>query len=129
MVLLDTCTLLWLGQASSPVPDKVVKALRSSPPTSRFVSAITAFEIGYKCSLGKLVLSKTPSVWFPEVCAKRGLTVLPITDSIALRASALPRHHRDPADRFIISTAQELSLTILTPDPLFEKYDVDTLWH
>jgi PIN domain nuclease of toxin-antitoxin system len=128
MVLLDTCTLLWLSQASSPLPTPVVKAIRGTPPTGRFVSAITAFEIGYKFALGKLVLSKPPSVWFPEVCAKRGLTVFPITDSVALRASALPRHHRDPADRFIISTAQELSLTILTPDPFFDLYDVDTLW-
>ena len=128
MVLLDTSTLLWLCQASSPLPAPVVKAIRSTPPTGRFVSAITAFEIGYKFALGKLVLSKPPLVWFPEVCAKRGLSVLPITDSIALRASALPRHHRDPADRFIISTAQELSLTILTPDPFLNLYDVHTLW-
>lgn len=128
MVLLDTCTLLWLSQADSPLPNQVLKAVRSTPPTGRFVSAITAFEIGYKVALGKLLLSKPPSVWFPEVCAKRGLTVLPITDSVALRAAGLPRHHRDPADRFIISTAQELSLTVLTPDTLFGLYDVDTMW-
>jgi PIN domain nuclease of toxin-antitoxin system len=48
--------------------------------------------------------------------------------SIAMRASQLPRHHCDPGDRFIISTALEYNLTVLTPDHRFESYSVPLLW-
>lgn len=128
MILLDTCTFLWLGQPGSLVPSRVLEAIRREPPTCRYVSAITAFEIGYKHALGRLPLPMPPAVWFSESCARRGITALPLTDTIAMRAALLPRHHKDPADRFIISTAQEMALTILTPDDAFNNYSVKTLW-
>lgn len=128
MVLLDTCTLLWLSDPTFQLPPKVQEALRRSPPSERYVSAISAFEIGYKHALGKLALPMGPRKWFEESCTRRGIRSLPLTDTIAMRASQLPRHHRDPADRFIISTAAEFQLTILTPDPLFAPYGVALLW-
>lgn len=128
MILLDTCTLLWLSDPSGPLPRPVLDRIRRTAPSERFVSAISAFEIGYKVALGKLSLPLSPVVWFPQSCAMRGLTPLPITDGIALRASQLPLHHRDPADRFIVSTALETGLTVLTPDPLFSPYGVNLYW-
>ena len=128
MILLDTCTLLWLSDPDTDLPDAVLRALRSSPPSERFVSAISAFEIGYKHALGKLKLPLKPALWFRENCAQRGLTCLPLTESIALRAAQLPRHHRDPGDRFIVSTAMEYDLLVLTPDQHFAPYPVKVLW-
>ena len=128
MIILDTCTLLWLSDSSYPLPNAVKERLRSCPPSERFVSAITAFEIGFKSALGKLSLPRPPKVWFEETCAKRGLQPLDVTASVAMRASQLPLHHRDPADRFIISTALEFQLKILTPDKEFSKYEVPVLW-
>lgn len=128
MVLLDTCTLLWLSDPNVQLPPRVQEALRRTPPSERYVSAISAFEIGYKHALGKLALPMSPRNWFEESCTRRGIRSLPITDTIAMRASQLPRHHRDPADRFILSTATEFQLTILTPDPLFAPYGVALLW-
>lgn len=128
MILLDTCTLLWLSDPDVRLPAKVEEAIRKSPPSERYVSAISAFEIGWKHALGKLSLPLPPRAWFEETCAKRGIRSVPISESIAVRASQLPRHHRDPADRFIISTAIELQIRILTPDPLFSPYEVELLW-
>ncbi|MBM3270862.1 MAG: type II toxin-antitoxin system VapC family toxin [Candidatus Sericytochromatia bacterium] len=128
MILLDTCTLLWLSDRDVRLPARVEDAIRKSHPSERYVSAISAFEIGWKHELGKLQLPLPPRAWFEEACARRGIRSVPITESIAIRASQLPRHHRDPADRFIISTASELRLRILTPDPLFSPYEVDLLW-
>jgi len=128
LILLDTCTFLWLGQAGSPIPPRVVEAIRRTPPSERYVSSISAFEIGFKFALGKLSLPLAPSIWFAESCAQRGIHPLPLTESIAMRAALLPLHHRDPADRFIISTAQELDLTVLTPDAAFRDYEVRLLW-
>ena len=128
MILLDTCTFLWLSDSTVNLPKAVTATLRKCPPSERYVSAISAFEIGYKHALGKLSLPKHPRTWFEENCALRGVRTLPISESIAMRASQLPPHHRDPADRFIISTALEFSLTILTPDHNFPSYAVSVLW-
>lgn len=126
LILLDTCTFLWLADPKAALPQAVKAVLRAS--TERFVSAISAFEIGYKNAQGKLNLPCAPSIWFRENCAARGIRTLPIQESIALRASQLPLHHRDPADRFIIATALEYDARILTPDPYFSAYDVKVMW-
>lgn len=41
---------------------------------------------------------------------------------ILLDTCALPSLHRDPADRFLIATAQERNLTLITPDPAIQQY-------
>ena len=129
MILLDTCVLLWLSDPSYALPEMVKEAIRAAPPSERYVSAITAFEIGFKHAIGKLSLPKAPKVWFEESWARRGLQALPVSSSIAMKASQLPLHHRDPADRFIISTAMEYGLKILTPDSEYRKYDVEAVWN
>jgi PIN domain nuclease of toxin-antitoxin system len=46
---------------------------------------------------------------------------------ILIAANALPWHHRDPADRFIIATARELKAAVVTADRRFPLYDIDVL--
>ncbi|MEW6280150.1 MAG: type II toxin-antitoxin system VapC family toxin [Candidatus Eremiobacterota bacterium] len=128
MVLLDTCTLLWLSDPTAALPESVREEIRRHPPSARFVSAISAFEIGHKHAHGRLSLPLPAPVWFGESCAQRGIQPVPISASIAMRASQLPRHHRDPADRFIISTAMEYGLKVLTPDGCFKAYDIEVSW-
>jgi len=49
--------------------------------------------------------------------------------AIVLRSASLPALHRDPADRFLIATAQEHHLTLLTPDPAIRHYPrLKTRW-
>jgi len=127
LILLDTCTFLWLADPKAHLPQAVKGALRASKES--FVRAISAFEIGYKHAQGKLELPSAPAIWFQETCAARGIRTLPINESIALRASQLPLHHRDPADRFIIATALEFDERILTPDPCFSPYGVRVMWN
>lgn len=126
LVLLDTCTLLWLSDPNVQLPQAAQTALRSS--SERYISAISAFEIGYKYHQGKLPLPVAPALWFQQSCTARGIRVLPITEAIAMRASQLPLHHRDPGDRFIVATALEFDARILTPDPHFPPYGVKLLW-
>lgn len=129
MILLDTCTLLWLAGDPPHLPQTVVTAIRSVPPGQRFVSAISAFEIGVKHARGRLTLPMVPRLWFDETCAQRGLTPLAITKDIALRATELAPHHQDPADRLIIATALQHGLTVLTPDIAFQAYThLRTAW-
>jgi PIN domain nuclease of toxin-antitoxin system len=77
-----------------------------------------------------LPLPETPEIY----CNQRldnpdmAITVLPIERAHALRAGALPLHHRDPFDRLLIAQAQLENLTLLTVDAQFKAYDVDWLW-
>ncbi len=128
MILLDTCALLWLAIEPARLSDAARKAIAEAGEHAH-VSAVSAWEIAWKHIHGRLRLHLDPSVWFPLALENHALRELPITGAIALRMAALPDIHRDPADRFLIATAQENRLTLLTPDPLIRQYpDLATRW-
>lgn len=128
MILLDTCTLLWLAIE----PDRLSAAARKSIAAAgefACVSAISAWEIAWKHRCRKLRLKLAPGAWFPLALEQHALKELAISAAIALRSASLPFLHRDPADRFLIATAQEHNLTLLTPDPAIQQYpDLKSLW-
>lgn len=128
MILLDTCTLLWLSIA----PERLTTPARTAiAQAGEFVhvSAISAWEISWKQRHGRLQLQLDASAWFPLAIENHSLRELGISAAIALRMAALPEIHRDPADRFLIATAQEHRLTLLTPDPLIRQYPgLNTIW-
>ncbi|MCL6613596.1 MAG: hypothetical protein K6U03_03070 [Firmicutes bacterium] len=48
---------------------------------------------------------------------------------IAARAVALPLLHNDPCDRFIIATAFQHQMAVVTGDPFFAQYEgVRVIW-
>lgn len=47
-------------------------------------------------------------------------------EAILVRAAQLPRHHKDPADRFIIATALLNNLPVATADHRFSEYGLET---
>jgi len=128
MILLDTCTLLWLAADQSRLSTKAIESIRGSGEFIE-VSAISAWEIAWKQMKGHLELGMAARPWFQLALEVQQIREVPITAAIALRAAELPRLHNDPADRFIIATALELGLPIVTPDPLFQQYPgLQTLW-
>ena len=129
MILLDTCVLLWLSENPPRLPAGIIQLIRQTPIGKRYVSAITAFEIGVKYYQSKLHLPLLPRVWFSETVSARGLTVLPVNERIAFRATALPALHKDPADRILIASALEFDLVLLSPDKMIWQYsDVKVQW-
>lgn len=93
------------------------------------MSAISAWEVAWKHRCRKLKLKLAPETWWPRALAQHALKELPISAAIALRSASLPSLHRDPADRFLIATAQEHNMTLLTPDPAIQQYpQLKTLW-
>ena len=52
---------------------------------------------------------------------------LPLTPGPAFRSVELLDIHNDPADRFIIATALENDLPVVTSDDKFVKYGVKTI--
>lgn len=128
MVLLDTCALLWLASAQEHL-SPVARGLLSEHADALFVSAISAFEIGVKARKGRLELPVPAAPYFARAVARHGLREIAIDSEIASLSTSLPPIHADPCDRFIIATAQQRHLTILTPDAHIRAYpDARVAW-
>ena len=81
------------------------------------VSAISVWEVAHKMSRGQLTVGATPEQWLAALSPNPLVTLLPLTAGVAVRSRTLPPGlHEDPADRFIVATAVEHCLRLLTTD-------------
>jgi PIN domain nuclease of toxin-antitoxin system len=120
-LLLDTHVLLW----SALEPDRISAIGREAiedGENSVYVSAVSAWEIAIKQSIGKLELARPAERWLPDVLRRSGFAPLPVDLTAALRVRALPWHHRDPFDRLLAAQAIEEGLTLVTNDDVFARY-------
>ena len=124
-ILLDTCSLLWLGFNAPELSPKMREAIEVASVI--YVSPISIWEIALKYKKGKLKLATPPREWYDIVQRQYGIMFVPLTPGIAFRAVELSEVHQDPADRFIIATALENDLPVLTTDGNFAKYGVDVI--
>jgi PIN domain nuclease of toxin-antitoxin system len=128
MLLLDTCSLLWLVASSTELSKIAIKEIQNSAGTI-YISAISALEIAIKHKRKKLTLPQAPELWFSHAIELHGISELPVTASICTKSADLADIHNDPFDRLIIATALEYNLTILSPDHNFARYKkVKVLW-
>ena len=128
MILLDTCTLLWLASDQKKLSSKAKKEIEKNAQ-SLFISAITAFEIAIKCRNGKLELPLPSLDWFTEAIDFHGIREIPVTSSIAVSSVQLPPLHNDPCDRIIIATSQLNAMKIVTCDKLISQYEnAEVIW-
>lgn len=123
-LLLDTHCWIWLNAE----PERFSPQTRSqleSDDTDLVFSAASAWEIAIKHASGKLRLPTSPREFVETRVESLRTKTLPITHRHALRAGALPRHHRDPFDRLLIAQAQIAGVRVVTDDPQFRRYDVE----
>lgn len=126
-LLLDTCTFLWLA-AGSPALSSRCRELFADPDNEVYLSAVSAWEIALKHSLGRLPLPESPERFVPDQRLRHGIDTLPVEEEAALHVARLPLLHRDPFDRMLVSQAIVHGMAILGPDPLVTQYPVRALW-
>ena len=119
-LLLDTHVLIWWdeGRRLSSVGRRAIESADSV-----YVSAASAWEVAIKIGLGRLRPARTVE----EAAAESGFLELPIGFRHAQRVTALPPHHRDPFDRLLIAQAEVEGLTLVTRDPVFERYAIERI--
>lgn len=125
-LLLDTHVWLWWISA----PDRLgarARDLIAARENQILLSAVSALEISIKSTLGKLALNEPPEQFVPRWAERTRVDELPVDFRHALRAGALPPHHRDPFDRLLIAQAQIESVPILTADRQLSAYAVEVL--
>lgn len=89
-----------------------------------FVSAVVAWEIAIKSSLGRMI-AKAP---VEAVLEDYGFRELPVSIRHADRVRTLPPHHRDPFDRLLIAQALVDDLVIVSADRVLRKYAAPIVW-
>jgi PIN domain nuclease of toxin-antitoxin system len=119
-LLLDTHVLIWWdeGRRLSSVGRRAIESADSV-----YVSAASAWEVAIKIGLGRLRPARTVE----EAADESGFLELPISFRHAQRVAALPPHHRDPFDRLLIAQAEVEGLTLVTRDPVFERYAIERI--
>lgn len=124
-LLLDTCAVIWLATDASELSPRAKTTIDRADTV--WVSAISAWEISLKVAHSALELPLPPQDWFNRTLDHHHLTLATLGVEVLIAANALPWHHRDPADRFIIATAQELGASVVTADRRFPLYDITVL--
>lgn len=125
-LLLDTHVWLWLISA----PDRLTETMRrqlTDPTAELYLSVAAVWEIAIKHAAGKLRYSGSPQAQVPIHIQRSGVAILGITVDHALRAAALPMHHRDPFDRLMLAQAEDANLTFATADARLAAYGVPLL--
>lgn len=125
-LLLDTHVVLWAAADAERLSLETREAIEDGA-NEVLVSAVTAWEIAIKQSLGKLTLDRVAERWLPDVIKRLGFESLTVDFDAALRVRNLPFHHRDPFDRLIIAQAMHEGLTVVTRDEIFSAYEIATM--
>jgi len=128
-LLLDTHAWIWLLDDPARLSTAAAEAIReANQPLS--VSAISAWEVARKESLGKLTLAMASHVWLERASRAPGIELLQLTPAIAWESCHLPgEFHRDPADQIIVATARVHGLRLITADQRRRAYPmIQTLW-
>ena len=104
-----------LGAQRRPSPVGEIRTiLAEAAPDELGISDVTLTELARLLAKGTIRTALPAADWLKA--ATVGLTVLPVTVDIALRAAFLDWEHRDPCDRHIVATAAEHKLPLLTID-------------
>jgi len=120
-LLLDSNIVVMLDQHSPRLRADLIDQIRTCPQV--YVSAVTAWELSIKQSIGKLTLTKRVSDHIKD----NNLTELPISIEHGEAVRALPLIHGDPFDRLLIAQAMVERFVLVTTDRLIARYGVSVI--
>lgn len=124
MILLDTHTLVWMGDQTDAISATARELIADADRLA--VAGITWYELAWLFDAGRIAVEEDPATWLRRTAGQHA--TLPATWSIGHRAAGLSRHEdfpKDPADRLIYATAVEHGLTLVTKDRALRRFDSD----
>ncbi len=126
-VLLDTQAFLWMISGAAEFSSKARKIV-TAPDNVLLLSLASIWEIAIKSSIGKLKIAEPIATFLPAQLQANGIEQLDISFRHVARVAALPFHHRDPFDRLLVCQAVEEGLTLVSADPVFDRYKIPRIW-
>ena len=119
-LLLDTHIWIWGLRDPGRLSEQVRNALRADEENELWLSSISTWEALTLRAKGRISLPEDVGTWLS--LATQRMREAPLTHEIALAAHRLKWEHRDPADRFLVATAQVLDLVLVTADARVVEY-------
>jgi PIN domain nuclease of toxin-antitoxin system len=111
-LLLDTHIWIWFLQNPSLLASHILRVL-TDPANELWLSPVSTWEALTLYRKGRVQIAGDLDSWLARVT--QGIHEAHLTHEIALAAHKLQMHD-DPADRFLVATAQVLDLTLVTAD-------------
>ncbi len=116
MILLDTHTLVWLDEGNIRLGKKALSLIDQALQSKElFVSSITFWEVAMLVEKGRLNMQMSVALWRKSLL-ENGLQEIALSGNIAIQSAILKEFHGDPADRMIVATAIESTMTLCTAD-------------
>jgi PIN domain nuclease of toxin-antitoxin system len=128
-LLIDTHVWLWRLLAPERLSADAENAI-ADRDSELFLSPVSTWEALVLARKGRLSLTPSPSAWVVDALRRSAPVAVPLTHDIAIRSEALEGFGSDdPADRFLVATALEHELTLVTADATMHAFGpVPTVW-
>jgi PIN domain nuclease of toxin-antitoxin system len=128
-LLLDTHVWLWRLREPERL-SQAAEAAIANRDNELFLSPVSVWEAMVLARKGRLKFPQSPREWMLDVLRRSPLIAAPITHEIALHSETLDSFDsQDPADRFLVATALEDDLAVVTADKAFHAFEpVATVW-
>lgn len=112
-LLLDTHIWLWSLREPRRLSRRIQRELADTG-NELWLSPVSMWEAMLLHSKGRIWLRENVREWATDASAP--FREAPLTHEIVLTAHEVPLSHPDPADRFLLATAEVLGLTLVTAD-------------
>lgn len=125
MLILDTHVWIWLVTGDEKIKNVGFfgEIIEASQRNLIKVPAICAWEVSMLVAKNRITLLGNTLDWINKALSAPGISLYPLTPSIAYESANLPGDfHGDPSDRMIVASARILDGTLLTFDGKILKY-------
>jgi PIN domain nuclease of toxin-antitoxin system len=128
VIVLDTHAWVWYATEDQQLSRGAKSRINRSK--SLGVHPVSCWEVAMLSHSGRLRLSIDVTQWVEHALMRPKIELLPFTPEAAIRAAGLGGSFPgDPADRFIVGTALEMSVPVLTRDQRITSWgQVETIW-
>ncbi|MBF0238048.1 MAG: type II toxin-antitoxin system VapC family toxin [SAR324 cluster bacterium] len=125
--LLDTHIWIWSMSETERLNPAITQALEDKR-NQLFLSPISVWEALLLIEKDRIEVPGRGLEWIEEAFRTTPIFEIPLTIPIAIRSRQLQLPHQDPADRFIVATALEYGLRLITVDEkIIESGQVEVL--
>ena len=128
MIVLDTHAWVWYASEDAKLSKLALTRIRQTSKLG--VHPVSCWEVAWLFYRQRLQLNADVVAWMDGALKRPKIELLPFTPAAAIRAAGLGGSlPSDPADRFIVGSALEMNVPLITKDQRISEWGkVRTIW-